>query len=165
MGSKENTGEFVSGLLAEQGLTLGTIECATGGVVGRRLFDTEFGPAVLSDSLNVDTVEDAIDLLALPAQQFKAMGSFSSKAARSAAREGRGFLDVSWCLAVWAEPLPAAGGRVHETLYLALNTGEEILEEMLHYDGPAAEMADWLAEQALAFVGRALHPTLEATDP
>ena len=135
MTNLENTAELVARLLAEQGWTLGTIECATGGVVGHRLFDTEEGPAVLSDSLNVDTIEDAIDLLGLPEQQFKAMGSFSPKAARAAAREGRGFLDVTWCLAVWAEPLPATGGKVHETIYLALNTGEDIVEEMLHYDG------------------------------
>lgn len=164
MGSEENTAEVVAGLLAEQNWTLGTIECATGGVVGHRLFDTEEGPAVLSDSLNVDTVEDAIDLLALPVQQFRAMGSFSSKAARAAAREGRDFLDVTWCLAVWAEPLPAAGGTVHETVYLALNGGDDILEERLHYSGAAALMHDWLAEQALAFVRRALQTTQESMD-
>ena len=161
MTRQEDVAEVVARLLAEREWTLGTIECATGGAVGRRLFDTEDGPAALSDSLNVETIEDAIDLLALPEQQFRAMGSFSPKAARAAAREGRDFLDVTWCLAVWAEPLPAAegarlGGAVSETTYLALNTGQEILEEMHHYDGPAAEMHDWLAERALGFVRRAL---------
>lgn len=164
---EENVAEIVAQLLADQGRTLGIVECATDGVVGRRLFDTEEGPAVLSDSLNVETVEDAIDLLALPHQQFGAMGSFSPKAARAAAREGRSFLDVSWCLAVWAEPLPAADGarpdsQVTETVYLALNTGEEILEEVLHYGGTAAHMPGWLAEQALAFMWTALRSTQRA---
>ncbi|MFN2226327.1 MAG: CinA family protein [Anaerolineae bacterium] len=153
----ENVAEVVARVLAERGWTLGTIECATDGIVSRRLFDTDDGPAVLSDSVNVETVEDAIDLLSLPDQQFKAMGSFSSKAARAAAREGLGFLDVTWCLVVWAEPLPAAEGTqlgvpVTETVYLALNTGQEILEETHHYDGPADEMHNWLAERALSLV-------------
>lgn len=156
MSSEENVAEAVAQTLAERGWTLGTIECATGGAVAHRLFDTEGGPAVLSDSVNVETVEDAIDLLSLPEQQFKAMGSFSAKAARAAAREGLEFLDVTWCLVVWAEPLPATGGPVTETVYLALNTGGEILEEVHHYDGPAAEMHDWLAGRALSFVQRAL---------
>jgi len=159
--SKENVAEAIARVLAGRGWTLGIIECATGGIVGRRLFETEDGPAVLSDSVNVETVEDAIDLLSLPEQQFKALGSFSPKAARAAAREGTDFLDVTWCLAVWAEPLPAAGGTrpgglVTETVYLALNTGQEIHEEMHHYDGAAGQMHDWLAEKALSFVWRAL---------
>jgi nicotinamide mononucleotide (NMN) deamidase PncC len=159
--SKENVAEAVSHVLAERGWTLGIIECATDGIVSRRLFDTEDGPAVLSDSVNVETVEDAIDLLALPEQQFKAMGSFSAKAARAAAREGLDFLDVTWCLVVWAEPLPSAeatrpDGTITETIYLALNTGGELLEEMHHYDGTAAEMHDWLAERALSFIRGAL---------
>jgi nicotinamide mononucleotide (NMN) deamidase PncC len=164
---EENVAEVVARLLAEQDQILGLIECGTGGVVGRRLFDTEEGPAVLSDSLNVETVEDAIDLLALPEQQFKAMGSFSPKAARAAAREGRSFLDVTWCLAVWAEPLPAAdgaraGGQVQETIFLALNTGEEIREQVLHYGGAAAQVPDWLGEQALSFLWTALRSTENA---
>lgn len=156
MRGEENVAEAVARLLAEREQTLGIIECATGGVVGHRLFAAKEGPAVLSDSLNVQTIEDAIDLMGLPVQQFKSMGSFSAKAARAAAREGLDFLEVTWCLVVWAEPLPAAGGAVHETVYLALNNGEEILEEVLHYDGAAAGMHDWLAERALAFVRRAL---------
>ena len=163
----ENVAEVVARLLAEQGRTLGIVECATGGTVGRRLFGTEEGPAVLSDSLNVETVEDAIDLLSLPEQQFRAMGSFSPKAARAAAREGRAFLDVDWCLVVWAEPLPAAegtgiGGQVNETVYVALNTGEEILENDLHYEGAAAHMPDWLERQVLSLMWAALRPTSEA---
>jgi nicotinamide mononucleotide (NMN) deamidase PncC len=164
---EDNVAEIVTGLLAEQGCTLGIVECATGGVVGRRLFDAEEGPAVLSDSLNVETVEDAIDLLSLPLEQFKTLGSFSPKAARAAAREGRDFLDVDWCLVVWAEPLPVAesawlGSQVRETIYLALNTGETILERVLHYDSIAAHMLDWLQEQALAFVWAALQSRQDA---
>ncbi|MCL7451626.1 MAG: CinA family protein [Anaerolineae bacterium] len=152
---ESSTAETLAQLLADRGLSLGTVECATGGSVGHRLFDTEEGPAVLGSSLNVETVEEAIDVLGLPWHQFQA-GAFSAKAARAAARVGRDFLETDLCLAVWAEPLPEAATEVHETVYLALHTGEDVLDETLHYDGATGDMAGWLAEEALGFVRRAL---------
>jgi hypothetical protein len=40
-----------------------------------------------------------------------------------------------------------------------MNTGDDIFEETLHYDGTAEAMHDWLAEEALHFVWRTLNPT------
>ena len=154
--TERDVAEAVASQLAQRELILGTVECATEGAVGHRLFDTEDGPAVLGSSLNVQTVEDAIDLLALPTQQFKSGGNFSAKAARAAARAGRDFLEVDWCLAVWAEPLPAEAEAVRETVYLALNTGQEMADETLHYDGPSEALHTWLAAQALTFVQKNL---------
>ena len=148
--------ETVASKLAEQGWTLGTVECGTGGAVGHRLFDTEDGPAVLGSSLVVDTAEEAVDILELPWQQFGPAGEFSAKAARAAARAGLAFLEADLCLVVWAQPLPAEAETVQETVYLALNTGQDLVNETAHYDGLAEGMAEWLATQALAFVGQAL---------
>lgn len=156
MTEQQPTAERVATRLAERNIILGTVECATGGIVSHRLFETDEGPAILGDSLTVDTIEDAIDLLGLPEQQFKSTGSFSAKAARSAARAARDFLEVNWCLVVWAEPLPAAGGTVHETIFFALNTGDDVLEDILHYDGTAEGVGNWLAGKALELVWRAL---------
>ncbi|MBN1656764.1 MAG: CinA family protein [Anaerolineae bacterium] len=148
--------ERVATRLAERNIILGTVECATGGTVSHRLFETDEGPTILGDSLSVDTIEDAVDLLGLPEQQFKATGTFSAKAARSAARAALEFLEVRWCLVVWAEPLPAEAATAHETIFLALNTGADIVEDILHYDGPADGLGDWLAGKALGLVWRAL---------
>jgi nicotinamide mononucleotide (NMN) deamidase PncC len=154
--AERSLAEEVASKLAERGLTLGTVECGTGGEVSHRLFDTEEGPAVLGDSLTLDTVEEAIDLMGLPWQQFGKAGDFSAKAARAAARAGREMLEVDWCLAVWALPLPAEAGTVQETAHLALNTGQDLLDETVGYDGPAEGMLDWLAEQALVFMKQLL---------
>jgi nicotinamide mononucleotide (NMN) deamidase PncC len=143
-------------MLAERELTLSTVECAIDGIVSRRIFATNNGPDVLGDSVIVDTVEDAIDLLDLPRPQFKKASGFSAKAARAAAREGRDLLGVSWCLAVWAMPLPADAETIQETVHLALNTGRDVSDQTVNYDGPADAMGDWLAEQALQMVRRAL---------
>jgi nicotinamide mononucleotide (NMN) deamidase PncC len=149
--SERGIAEALAQLLAKEGLVLGTVECATGGAVGRRLFDTEDGPAVLGNSLNAETVEEAIDFLGLPWRQFQT-GEFSAKAARAAARVGREFLEVDLCLAVWAEPLPEDAVTVQETIYLALHGGEDVHDDVLTFEGPKDEMGSWLAERALAFV-------------
>jgi len=98
---EETVAEVVARMLAERGLTLGTVECGVDGIVSRHIFDAPDGPAVLGNSLVVDTVEEAVGLLGLPRRQFEKAGVFSAKAARAAARAGREFLDVDLCLAVW----------------------------------------------------------------
>lgn len=153
---QERAAETVTRMLAERGWTLGTIECGTDGIVGHHLFDTEEGPLVLGDSLTLATVEEAIDALALPWRQFEKSGDFSAKAARAAAREGRGFLEVDLCLVVWALPPPAEAEILHETVHLALHTGQEVVDQTLRYDGSKDGMEDWLAEQAMGMVQRAL---------
>jgi nicotinamide mononucleotide (NMN) deamidase PncC len=151
--AERSVADLVAAALAERGLTLGTVECGTGGLVSHRLFDAEDGPAVLGDCLTVDTVEEAIDILDLPEPQFKSTGIFSAKAARAAARAGRGMLEVDWCLAVWAQPLPAAAATVEETVYLTLDMGgNSVGDRTVAYEGSRDEMADWLAEQAFRFV-------------
>lgn len=154
--AEESVAELVASRLAERGWVLGTVECGTGGVVGHRLFDTEDGPAALGSSLVVDTAEEAVDILELPWQQFGPAGEFSAKAARAAARAGLAFLEADLCLVVWAQPLPAEVETVEETVYLALNTGQEQLDETVHYEGPAETIGNWLADRSLALVQKAL---------
>jgi nicotinamide mononucleotide (NMN) deamidase PncC len=155
MGEK-TIAEAVARMMAERQWTIGTVECGTDGSVGHHLFDTEHGPSVLGDSLTMATVEEAIDFLNLPWQQFEKSGDSSAKAARAAARAGRACLGVDLCLAVWAQPLPASEAVVHETVHLALSTSEEVSDQTVHYDGSREGMGDWLVEQSLAMVRQAL---------
>jgi nicotinamide mononucleotide (NMN) deamidase PncC len=148
--------EAVARTLAERGWTLGMVECGTGGIVSHRLFDMEDGPAILGDSLNVDTVEEAVDFLQLPWQQFGKAGDFSAKAARAAARAGRELLEVDWCLAVWALPLPDSAVAAHEMVHLALDTGTTMADQTMAYDGPAEEMPGWLQHRTMLFLHEAL---------
>jgi len=155
-GGQDNAAEAVARLLCERELVLGTVECGTEGAVARMLFDTEDGPAVLSDSLRVDTMEQAIDALQLPAAQFKSSGEFSAKAVRAAARQGRTFLDVDLCLAVCMLPMPSQVAAVRETAYVALDDGQNLRERTLQYEGASDTMAEWVAAHALALVHEAL---------
>ena len=151
---KASVAERVAEELVARELKLGTVECGEGGVVSRRLFDTENGVNALGNSLIVDSVEEAIGLMALPRPQFKKAGDFSAKAARAAAREGRAFLGVNLCLAVWAR------GPVSEdesqTVYVALNTARRVIDEAYEVGGAKGKDGGWLAERALELLWETL---------
>jgi nicotinamide mononucleotide (NMN) deamidase PncC len=150
----ESIAEEVARTLVERELTLGTVECGAGGIVSRRLFATQEGVNALGNSLILDDVEEAIGLMALPRPQLKKAGSFSAKAARAAAREGRGFLGVNLCLTVWARGPITQEER--QTVYVALNTSREVIDEAYEVGGETGLDADWLADRALEMVLRAL---------
>jgi nicotinamide mononucleotide (NMN) deamidase PncC len=148
--SEKSIAEEVAGILVERELTLGTVECGLGGIVSRRLFDTEEGVNALGNSLILDDVAEAIGLMALPRPQLKKAGDFSAKAARAAAREGRSFLGVNLCLAVWARgPITEAEPQ---TVCVALNTARDVIDEAYEVGGDTGRDADWLADRALEMV-------------
>jgi nicotinamide mononucleotide (NMN) deamidase PncC len=152
--AEEPIAEQVARILVERELTLGTVECGEGGIVSRRLFGAEEGVNALGNSLILDNVEEAIGLMALPRPQFKKAGDFSAKAARAAAREGRSFLGVSLCLTVWARGPITEEER--QTVYVALNTAREVIDEAYEVGGDTAHDADWLVDRALEMVREAL---------
>ncbi len=148
--AEESIADQVARTLVERELRLGTVECGAGGIVSRRLFDAEDGVEALGNSLVLDDVEEAIGLMALPRPQLKKAGSFSAKAARAAAREGRSFLGVNLCLAVWARgPITEEDSQ---TVYVALNTARAVLDEAHDVGAGTGRDADWLADRALEMV-------------
>lgn len=152
--SEEPIAEQVTETLVERELTLGTVECGVGGIVSRRLFATEQGVYALGNSLVLDDVGEAIGLMALPRPQFKKAGDFSAKAARAAAREGRSFLGVNLCLAVWARgPITE---EEEQTVYVALNTARQVIDETYAVGGDTGHDADWLVDRALEMLWEAL---------
>lgn len=152
--ANESVAERVAQELVERELTLGTVECGVGGVVSRCLFGVEQGVNALGNSLILDDIGEAIGLLALPRPQFKKAGDFSAKAARAAAREGRGFLGVNLCLAVWARG-PIAEEEA-ETVFVALNTARRVRDGAYEVGGETGRGGMWLADQALEMVWEAL---------
>ncbi len=153
---EETVEEIVVRMLAERELTLGTVECGVDGIVSRRIFDAPDGPAVLGNCLVVDTVEEAIGLLDLPRPQFKKAGDFSVKAARAAAREGRTFLEVDLCLAVWVRAPMAEDPAERQPMYIALDTGQKVTVRTYQYGGHTERATAWLVNRALDRVRRAM---------
>jgi nicotinamide mononucleotide (NMN) deamidase PncC len=149
--------EEVCTALAEQELILGTVECGVNGIVSRTIFEADEGPLVLGDSLILEDVEQAIDVLGLPRPQLKTAGSHSAKAARAAAREGQALLGVDICLAVWAGPAgePSAAERP-APVYLSIASDEAMQDQVFQPEAGAAQDADALVARALEMVRRAL---------
>jgi len=151
---EETVAEVVARMLAERGLTLGTVECGVGGTVSRQIFEAPDGPAVLGNSLIVDTVEEAIGLLGL--SQFKGAGAFSPEAAQAAAGAGHEFLEVDLCLALWVRsPIPDDPAE-RQPMHIALDTGKEVLVKTFQYGGHKEQAKGWLVNRALDMVRRAL---------
>ena len=153
---KETVAEVVVRMLAKRELTLGTVESGVDGIVSRRIFDAPDGPAVLGNCLVVDTVEDAIGFLDLPRAQFKKAGDFSAKAARAAARQGRDFLGTNLCLAVWVQSPIADNPTERQPMYIALDTGQDVIVKTFQYGGHSERATGWLVNRALDMVRRAL---------
>jgi len=150
----ETIAERVAHELVERELTLGTVECGEDGVVSRRLFEVDEGVVALGNSLVVESVQEAIGLMALPRPQFKKAGDYSAKAARAAAREGRVFLGVNLCLAVWAQG-PITEDE-EQTVYVALNTARTVIDEVYEVGGATGRDGLWLADRALEMVWEVL---------
>ncbi len=136
-----NLGALVAEILAERELTMGTVECGVDGIISHRFFETPYGPDVLGSSLVTEDLEEAIVLLDLPRPQFKNKGDFSSKAARAAAREGRGFLSVSVCLVVWAKG-PTLAESLEHPIHLALSVGGDVVDQTVQVMGPD-HLVEW----------------------
>ena len=158
---EETVAEVVVRMLAERGLTLGTVECGVDGIVSRQIFEAPDGPAVLGNCLIVDTVEEAIGLLDLPRAQFKKVGDFSPQAAQAAARAGRAFLEVDLCLAVWvrapiADDVLGNSPAERQPMHIALDTGREVITQTFQYGGHSERATGWLVNRALDMVRRAL---------
>jgi nicotinamide-nucleotide amidase len=153
---EETVAEVVARMLAEKELTLGTVECGVDGIVSRHIFDAPDGPAVLGNSLVVDTAKEAIGFLALPRSQFKKAGDFSAQAAQAAAHAGRALLGVDFCLAVWVRAPIADDPAERQPMHIALDTGREVIVQTFQYGGHSERATGWLVNRALDMVRRAL---------
>lgn len=151
MDTDPNTiGAAVAETLAEREMTLGTVECGVDGIVSHRFFETPLGPDVLGSSLVTEDLEEAIVLIDLPRPQFQNKGDFSAKAARAAAREGRGFLGVSLCLVIWAKE-PTLEESLAHPIHLAVSVGGDVVDQTVRVMG-----ADHLVEWAYKMMQEAL---------
>jgi nicotinamide mononucleotide (NMN) deamidase PncC len=143
----------VARTIAERELTLGTIECGVNGLISRRLFETDDGPAVLGNSLVLDDADIAVGLLDLPRPQLKKAGVYSAKAARAAAREGGAFLGEPLCMVAWG---PTPESEPPQTVFLALDVTGDVQTETLQVDLQDEDDQRRLVERAFEMLDRAL---------
>mgnify|MGYP003681883262 CR=1 FL=1 len=153
---EERVADVVARMLAQQGLVLGTVEWGTDGLVSRTLFEAPEGPSALGNSLILNNPQEAAQILSLTSEQAGGEFLYSAKAAQAAAQAGRETLEADLCLAVWVPMCIADDPRERQPMYLALDTGQDVIVRTFQYGGHRERATGWLVNRALDMVRRAL---------
>jgi len=127
---ERTTAELVLELLRERGLTLGTAESCTGGLVAARLTDVPGASDVFHGSVVAYANDVKRDRLGVPEQVLSEHGAVSGEAAAAMARGARDSLGVDVAVAVTGIAGPS-GGSAEKPVGLVY----------LHAAGPDGELA------------------------
>jgi nicotinamide-nucleotide amidase len=127
---ERSTAELVLDLLRERGLTLGTAESCTGGLVAARLTDVPGSSDVFLGSVVAYANEVKRDRLGVPEQVLRDHGAVSAEAAAAMAAGARDALGVDVAVAVTGVAGPG-GGTPEKPVGLVF----------LHAVGPGGELA------------------------
>ena len=151
---KETVAEVVARMLAQRGLVLGLVEYGTDGLVNRTLFEAPDGPTALGNSLVLEHPQEAAEMLGLGDVGNEDL--HSADMAQSIAQEGRKLLDSDLCVAVWLPTTIAEDPRERQPMYVALDTGQDVIVRVSRYGGHSVRAKGWLVNRALNMVRLAL---------
>ena len=126
--------EVVLGLLKEKGLTLGTAESCTGGLVAKRMTDLPGSSAVFKGGVVSYTNEVKAGVLGVPQAMLDEFGAVSAQVARAMAQGARRVLgcDLAVSLTGVAGPDPDDRNNPVGLIYVALDTPEGTRVRELH---------------------------------
>ena len=151
---KETVAEVVARMLAQRGLVLGLVEYGTDGLVNRTLFEAPDGPTALGNSLVLEHPQEAAEMLGLDDAGNEDL--HSADVAQSVAQAGRKLLDADLCVAVWLPTTIAEDPRERQPMYVALDTGQDVIVRASRYGGHSVRAKGWLVNRALNMVRLAL---------
>ncbi len=126
--------ERVVGLLTGQGLTIGTAESCTGGLIAKRVTDIPGASAVLKGGVVAYTNEVKRNLLGVPAEILNTVGAVSPETAAAMAQGARRVLgcDLAVSATGLAGPEEDGFGHTGGTVFLALCDGEHTWVKETH---------------------------------
>ena len=150
--------EVVLGLLKEKGLTMGTAESCTGGLVAKRLTDLSGASAVFKGGVVSYTNEVKAGVLGVPQEMLDEFGAVSAQVAQAMAQGARKVLgcDLSVSLTGVAGPNPDDRGNPVGLVYVALDTPEGTRVRELHLINGRARIRTVAATNAFDMVRRYL---------
>ena len=148
----------VLGLLKEKGLTLGTAESCTGGLVAKRMTDLPGSSAVFKGGVVSYTNEVKAGVLGVPQAMLDEFGAVSAQVARAMAQGARRVLgcDLAVSLTGVAGPNPDDRGNPVGLVYVALDTPEGTRVRELHLINGRARIRTVAATNAFDMVRRYL---------
>ena len=150
--------EVVLGLLKEKGLTMGTAESCTGGLVAKRMTDLPGSSAVFKGGVVSYTNEVKAGVLGVPQAMLDEFGAVSAQVARAMAQGARRVLgcDLAVSLTGVAGPNPDDRGNPVGLVYVALDTPEGTRVRELHLINGRARIRTVAATNAFDMVRRYL---------
>ena len=148
----------VLGLLKEKGLTLGTAESCTGGLVAKRMTDLPGSSAVFKGGVVSYTNEVKAGVLGVPQAMLDEFGAVSAQVARAMAQGARRVLgcDLAVSLTGVAGPDPDDRNNPVGLIYVALDTPEGTRVRELHLINGRARIRTVAATNAFDMVRRYL---------
>ena len=148
----------VLGLLKEKGLTLGTAESCTGGLVAKRMTDLPGSSAVFKGGVVSYTNEVKAGVLGVPQAMLDEFGAVSAQVARAMAQGARKVLgcDLAVSLTGVAGPDRDDQGNPVGLIYVALDTPEGTRVRELHLINGRARIRTVAATNAFDMVRRYL---------
>ena len=148
----------VLGLLKEKGLTLGTAESCTGGLVAKRMTDLPGSSAVFKGGVVSYTNEVKAGVLGVPQAMLDEFGAVSAQVARAMAQGARKVLgcDLAVSLTGVAGPDRDDQGNPVGLIYVALDTPEGTRVRELHLINGRARIRTVAATNAFDMARRSL---------
>jgi len=145
-------------LLREKGLTLGTVESATGGLIAHRLTNVPGSSDYFKGAVTAYSNEIKIRLAGVPRATIESYGAVSAETAQAMAAGGRGALQVDICIADTgiAGPGGAVGDKPVGLFYLGLAHGDMVESRRFLFSGTREENKQAAAAAALDWLARHL---------
>ena len=126
--------EVCLNLLKEKGLTLGTAESCTGGLIAKLITDLPGASAVLKGGIVSYTNEVKANVLGVPQEMLEEYGAVSPQVAEAMARGAKKVLgcDIALSATGVAGPDPDDRGNPVGLVYLGLAYGEDCIVQEFH---------------------------------
>ncbi|MGD9115699.1 MAG: CinA family protein [Dehalococcoidia bacterium] len=146
--------ESIGGLLREKGLTLGTVESATGGLIAHRITNVAGSSDYFKGSVTAYNNEVKSAVVGVSEVTLIQYGAVSPQVAGEMAEGGKLLLGVDICIADTG--IAGPGGATAEKgvglFYLGLSHGETTLSRKHQFQGDRARNKQSAAEAALKWL-------------
>ncbi len=144
----------VSDLLRQKGLTLGTVESATGGLISHLVTNVSGSSEYYKGSVVSYSNEVKIKVVGVKEDTINKYGAVSSQVAEEMARGGRKILAVDVCLADTgiAGPCGATPGKPVGLFYVGLSYRDGTYSQKHNFQGSREQNKLYAAQAALSWL-------------
>lgn len=148
----------IGDLLRRKGLTLGTVESATGGLISHRITNISGSSDYYKGSITAYSNEIKIKVVGVKADTIERYGAVSSQVAAEMARGGRKVLAVDICLADTGIAGPGGGTPEKPVglFYLGLSHRDKASSRKHLFQGSRLQNKQMAAETALSWLKKYL---------